>query len=197
MTTRLQYDHNDWKDVYSFYNYKCSHSALEGNGWMGLFPNGTWTGMSGQVVNGEADISISQASTIMMTDQLHGISFLHPTSVGYLVAIFRQPAAIGIRDVASKAFQPLTWICLLAQWIFIIICLHIAYKIAHHCNQHCTRALENNGQLFFGGCFHLDFKEFLQIIRYNDHEDDIFISESVWWAISTTCCISKLYNIFR
>ncbi|OXA57913.1 Glutamate receptor ionotropic, kainate 2 [Folsomia candida] len=111
---------------------KFSYTAIDGKGWMGIFPNGTWTGQSGQVVNEEADFSISQASTIMMLDQIHGITFLHSTSTGTLVAIFRQPHLSSIRDIILTVFHPYLWLCYLLVWTILLICLKIMFNVLKH-----------------------------------------------------------------
>jgi hypothetical protein len=145
--------------------------------------------MSGQIVNDEADISISQASTIMMTDQLHGISFLHPTSVGVIVAIFRQPVALGIRDMTYSAFNLQLWVCLVAVWIMILVCLRIASEVLVQFgyNNYGGEGLGYDESVHVTGTT-------LPILAVHDPlqiEDIEFVKESGWWAISATSCISE------
>jgi len=89
--------------------------------------------MSGQIVNGEADISIAQASTIMMTDELHGISFLHSTSKGIIVAVFRQPPSSSIRDILTSAFQLGVWTSAFITWIVLIVSIRVIFRINNVC----------------------------------------------------------------
>lgn len=93
---------------------------MKGNGWAGLLPNGTWTGMAAQLINNEADLSIAQASMLLMINELKGVSFLHSTSAGQFVALFQQPNRNSDRRLLSSVLSNHTWISCCFTWVAII-----------------------------------------------------------------------------
>jgi hypothetical protein len=116
-----------------FRNSTDRHQPIEGTDWIGRHPNGTLYGMAAQILNGEADLAISQASMVMlqMPDSwsnrsfrftvLDFISYLHPTSATRLTAIFRQPDASSARDIITSTFSLQMWIGWIAVWILILL----------------------------------------------------------------------------
>lgn len=96
---------------------------MKGNGWVGHFPNGTSTGMVAQLVNKEADLSIAQASMIMMINDLSAITFLHATSAGQFAAIFRQPGSQA--NLTISAFSKHSWTFYFVTWIIIVVSVYV------------------------------------------------------------------------
>lgn len=82
--------------------------------------------MTGQIVNGEAELCIGQASMVMMLDALPWISYLIPTSSGKLTFIFQQPRST--KDILCAAFSYQIWIC----WLLIWICIAASWVIVNH-----------------------------------------------------------------
>ncbi|CAL8102631.1 unnamed protein product [Orchesella dallaii] len=97
-----------------------SFVPIKGSGWMGRFPNGSYSGMASQLVYEGADISISQSAMLISTDVLESISFLHPTSTGQFMALFRQPKASSYRNLMTSVFSNNTLACYVAMWIIIV-----------------------------------------------------------------------------
>ncbi|CAL8095559.1 unnamed protein product [Orchesella dallaii] len=97
-----------------------SFVPMKGNGWVGVLPNGSWTGMAAQLINEEGDLSIAQASMLLMINQLNGISFLHPSSTGQFVALFRQPKASSYKNLLTSVLTTQCWKFYFITWGIIV-----------------------------------------------------------------------------
>ncbi|CAL8133751.1 unnamed protein product [Orchesella dallaii] len=102
-----------------------SFVPIKGSGWMGRFPNGSYRGMASQLVYEGADISISLSAMLISTDVLESISFLHPTSTGQFMALFRQPKASSYRNLMTSVFSNNTLACYVTMWFIIVFSIRI------------------------------------------------------------------------
>lgn len=131
---------------------------MKGNGWVGLLPNGTWSGMVAQLINKEADISIAQASMIMMINTLSGVSFLHPSSEGIFIALFKQPSRSSSTDLLISAFSAYSWIFYFLSWVIIVVSIHFVTFCIRSSTNECLNA-----------------------------NDDAFTKEKIMWAFAFAC----------
>jgi len=84
------------------------YSPVNGEGWIDKLPNGTWTGIGRQVVEGEATLSITISS--MLPYRLEAFNFLFPSSLGGLTVSLLQPPSHSIRNLVSSIFTFSVWI---------------------------------------------------------------------------------------
>ncbi|CAL8102627.1 unnamed protein product [Orchesella dallaii] len=102
-----------------------SFVPIKGSGWMGRFPNGSYSGMASQLVYEGADISISQSAMLISMDIMEAISFLQPTSTGHFMALFHQPKASSYRNLMTSVFSNNTLACYVATWIALLLSILI------------------------------------------------------------------------
>ncbi|CAL8122830.1 unnamed protein product [Orchesella dallaii] len=92
-----------------------------GAGWITLTEDKRLTGMGEQLINKEADISIS--SSEMLVYRAAQLTFLHPTYYATIWGFFKQPDTNSIRDIFINAFTLDLWLTMFATWFLIIVAM--------------------------------------------------------------------------
>lgn len=110
---------------------------MKGEDWIGYHPNGSLSGLTGQVFDGDADIALSEASMVMLRVPginnssksafagIKYISYLHATSATKITALFRQPDANTVKDIVMSTFTLKMWIGWIVVWAVILMSIFI------------------------------------------------------------------------
>ncbi|CAG7732413.1 unnamed protein product [Allacma fusca] len=97
----------------------------KGAGWGDKLPNGSWSGISTQLLANDADICISQAT--LNVDRAEVFTFFQPTYLGNYLAHFRQIPSRSLRNVFLQPFHEEVWLLLLVASIMALLSLKLMY----------------------------------------------------------------------
>ncbi|BET00748.1 Ligand-gated ion channel [Nesidiocoris tenuis] len=129
-----------------YYNFKMVYQHV--SEWGMLMPNGSWTGMVGQVQRGETEFALASAK--YLTSRLAAVSFIMPMATARICFTFLQPKLFG---TYKALVQPLS----LNAWLFLgfcSICIVVAFKLF---SLHDKSSTQNDG---WAGSFLMVFAAF-------------------------------------
>ncbi|KAH8420691.1 hypothetical protein KR222_000692 [Zaprionus bogoriensis] len=106
--------------------------------WGELLPNGNWSGVIGQITNGQADLALCPIRFVLDRQRyVHFSPVLHTQFIHFL---FRHPRRSSIRNIFFEPLSTQVWWCVLALVVCSILLLPL--HLRHEQQQQRRQALE-------------------------------------------------------
>ncbi|XP_066903187.1 ionotropic receptor 75a isoform X3 [Halyomorpha halys] len=106
--------------------YNFTYNYILTNAWGDPQPDGTWTGMVGQVARGEAEFGLAPAKYIVQRFEI--IDFINSMHIVKCCFTFLQPKLFGSAKALVLPLDEIVWVCLAVLGILSVIVFRILAK---------------------------------------------------------------------
>ncbi|XP_017962483.1 glutamate receptor 1 [Drosophila navojoa] len=105
--------------------YNMSLEVLFRDTWGQLLPNGSWSGVMGHIVSGEAHFSVCPIRFV--TERNHYIQYTPPLHTQFIHFLFRHPRRNSIRNIFFEPLSTEVWWCVLGLMVgsALLLVLHM------------------------------------------------------------------------